>query len=593
MKILKVTINNILCIENIDYVFGDTGLVLIDGINHDDTRSNGAGKTSLFNAISFGIFEKIPRNITKTEILRRGTKSGYSEVTLQVNNDIFVVRRERPNNVIFTKNDIRLNVEQAEFEKLIGMSYAQFLITMYAAQDSNERFVSLNDSSKKDFILTLMRLERFSTYHDTAKSKVTAIEANISKIEKVVATDCATIAALQSTLIDETKLQDVIAWNTNKINALQEELLPLSLIQKPDVSSFLALEEKIKIKRAEFADIKAQRNLYQRQLDALSRELRQPIMDIGGAPIECPSCRAALNMVDRQLFTTDDIDAQNTARHSACQLRSSVIASEIEFVKEQINDATIALQKSIDIDALEVKIQERKRSESAQYDASQSQIRVLNTTISTLQSEIQQAETQLQSQQARRQKIMALQQQQLQYATDLSVLQQNLGLMHNVCTVFSPTGAPAYVMDTIVDAFNDQVNDFIGAIWSNASYKILTHKVTSANKVSTKFSEVLTMSGSECSLGSLSGGEFRALSLAVDFTICAVVERYFGQSINPLILDEPFNGLDAVGRELVVNLLEKMAINKQVIVVDHAGESKSMFDKVVVVEKRNGIATIA
>jgi DNA repair exonuclease SbcCD ATPase subunit len=62
--------------------------------------------------------------------------------------------------------------------------------------------------------------------------------------------------------------------------------------------------------------------------------------------------------------------------------------------------------------------------------------------------------------------------------------------------------------------------------------------------------------------------------------------------LNPVIMDEPFEGLDATGREIVIELLNKLSMSRQIWVIDHMSESKSMFSTIVRIEKRNGISTI-
>ncbi len=107
-----------------------------------------------------------------------------------------------------------------------------------------------------------------------------------------------------------------------------------------------------------------------------------------------------------------------------------------------------------------------------------------------------------------------------------------------------------------------------------------------------KFSEKLVIAGRDTSIGSLSGGEFRCLSIALDFTIIDVMETMFGASLNPIVLDEPFEGLDASNRERVIGMLNHLSTNRQIIVVDHASEAKSMFSDIIRVVKRNGISKI-
>jgi len=159
-------------------------------------------------------------------------------------------------------------------------------------------------------------------------------------------------------------------------------------------------------------------------------------------------------------------------------------------------------------------------------------------------------------------------------------------------SIYSPTGAPAYVLDSIVDSFNDTVIKYIELVWPTASYSLNSYKQTSKGDVVAKFSESLIMDGIDVSIGSLSGGELRALSLCVDFTVVEILQKNFGISINPIILDEPFDGLDASGKEVVIELLEKLSRDRSIIVIDHGSEAKAMFSKTIMVEKRGGISSL-
>ena len=116
MKIISVKINNILSIEDAYVEFDDNGLMLVQGWNHDVGRANGAGKTAIFNAITFALFDKLPRKVTATEILRRGSKTGSVVVTVEVGGDRYVVRRSRPKGVTYEKGGEQLTVTQAGWE---------------------------------------------------------------------------------------------------------------------------------------------------------------------------------------------------------------------------------------------------------------------------------------------------------------------------------------------------------------------------------------------------------------------------------------------------------------------------------------------
>src|SRR5690606_3713338 len=123
-----------------------------------------------------------------------------------------------------------------------------------------------------------------------------------------------------------------------------------------------------------------------------------------------------------------------------------------------------------------------------------------------------------------------------------------------ISAAVSPTGAPAYVMDSVIDVFNDRVLEYVGMLWPNASYSLRSFKENKSGDVKAKFSERLVIAGSETSIGSLCGGEFRCLSLAIDFAVIDVIESMFGISMNPIIMDEPFGALDSSNRERAIDM---------------------------------------
>ena len=76
MQIVSLDIENILSIEKASVSFEETGLVLVEGWNYDAERANGAGKSAIFNCISFALFDKLPRKMQITTLCL------YSELLL-------------------------------------------------------------------------------------------------------------------------------------------------------------------------------------------------------------------------------------------------------------------------------------------------------------------------------------------------------------------------------------------------------------------------------------------------------------------------------------------------------------------------------
>jgi exonuclease SbcC len=586
MKLIKVDINNILSIENAEVIFGDTGLVLVEGHDYDTGRANGAGKSAIFNAISFALYDRIPRRITKSEIVRKGAKDGSCCVTLGVDDRVFKVKRSRPTLVEFFIDDVKVDMTQEEFESKIGLNYDQFVLTMYNPQDSNERFLTLNDSDKKNFLLKIMNLNKFNSAKDTVSEKIKDLSQQRLMILSKIETYKSNIKIYKESLIDPTVVQLSIDQINRDIAAYNKAIKELEKVLEPDLSKYAETESKIQQKIISFATANANRSDELKKYRTLEANLKP--FDPRKPDASCPVCRVELNIQGKTLAKVDDIEALKL-QHNAHQ---EEIKSEMLIVKQNIDKYDTILSKQDEVNALVNKIKNKKQEEYRDYRDAQSSIFEYKNSISIKNSQLGALNSQLDKNNDIKDKIQEIVNNTKNLNDKLEGVDLELSILGAVDSIFDSTGAPAYIIDCIIDLINEAASSNICDIWSNASYTIKTYKENKDKTVKAKISESLVIDGSERSIGSLSGGEFRALSLLLDFAIIDVLGSQYNVNINPIILDEPFDGLDNLGRELIIDLLSKISQTRQIWVVDHASEAKSLFNQVVKVEKRNGISNI-
>ena len=88
MKINKIKINNFYSFHDVELKFDDySGLVLIEGKNKDTGGSNGSGKSSLIEAVVWGLFGKTVRNSTEEAMINFTNKKNCT-VELIINGNI-------------------------------------------------------------------------------------------------------------------------------------------------------------------------------------------------------------------------------------------------------------------------------------------------------------------------------------------------------------------------------------------------------------------------------------------------------------------------------------------------------------------------
>lgn len=573
MKILSAKINNILSIEDAYVEFDDSGLMLVQGWNHDVGRANGAGKTAIFNAITYALYDKIPRRITATEILRRGSKSGYVEVRVLCKGDEYLVRRSRPKGVNFSRGGANLSITQEGFEQILGLNYNQFTISMYAAQGNSSRFLSINDSDKKQFLLQLLNLEEFSLCRSAADKKVVILESELLTLQSRLDSVKSKIDAYGESLVDESVINNSIAVGSKYVVDMTTSLLPFQAISKPDLTKYQKLDDDISIKKTEFTRVKARREMLHEQYRKIQNKIKPFEADT-----TCSECGSSLD--------TSAAEAQHGKLLNSCEI-------ELVGIKAEIDQCDSALLKEKSVSDLQIKLRDKKREESREYEIASSAIMDLQAKINLKQQELKQLNLKLQNNLELTNKIKDLSNLCEQIVNNRAHILREIELYKTVSAIYSPTGAQAYILDSVIESFNECVVEYVNVLWSNLTYELKSYKENVKGDITAKFSEHLIMDGKQVSIGSLSGGEFRALSLCVDFALMDVMERQFGIPMSPVILDEPYDGLDASGKGLITELLETFADRRQVVVVDHSSEINSMFSKVIKVDKRNGVSTVS
>lgn len=576
MRVLSLEIENILSVETAAITFEDSGLVLVEGWNYDTGRANGAGKTAIFNCLAFALYDKIPRKITASEILRRGSKTGSSTVTVLCGEDRWTAKRSRPKGVEFSKNGVKQDITQEEFVSYIRLSYEQFLLTIYVPQVNSGqscRFLATPDTNKKEFILQLLNLDTFKACKAELDNLIKAHQATVDFESNKVQTNRSRIEAYKESLIDTASLRLSIKDLQSSLIALEEEIKPNLEIVRPDMSKYLKLEDDIKNKQTEISKAEVQRSFFH----AAYREADFTIGEYDPTQ-QCSECGTS----------SDNKEAR--IAHAKHQEKAKQRIAEL---KKQIDDCDLIISKKQDVANLSHKVRDKKTKESADYQSAQIRISELKALVRAKTSQIENLTLQLETSNGLDMKILLLKKTNDRCIGIIDSNKKTLELYKVLSAVYSPTGAQAYVLDSVVDSFNEVIQKYIDIMSPNMSYTLNSFKENAKGDVVAKFSETLTKGGTEVSVGSLSGGEEKGLSLCVDFALLEVLETQFGMTLNPIILDEPFDGLDAAGREIVIDLLETLARNRQIFVVDHASEAKALFTKSIRIELRNEISVIS
>jgi DNA repair exonuclease SbcCD ATPase subunit len=141
-----------------------------------------------------------------------------------------------------------------------------------------------------------------------------------------------------------------------------------------------------------------------------------------------------------------------------------------------------------------------------------------------------------------------------------------------------------------------QTNDILGKVANvrHVTIDFETEKeAASSGNVVARITPVMYIGGRKVSFDAgISGGMQTAVELAVDLAVGNVVSCRRNTYPNFLILDESLHGLGGVAKESCIEMLQSVAGDRLVLVVDHSTEFCNLFNQVIEVEQTEGISRI-
>ena len=224
-------------------------LTLVLGNNVDlggDGSRNGTGKTTLINALSYGLYGKSLTNIKQNNLINKTNGKGMM-VTVDFTyngNDYRIERGRSPNVFHFLRdgmelgdNDVEnagqgeMRMTQFEVENVIGLSHSMFK-HIVALNTYTEPFLSLRASDQRELIEELLGITELSRKADTLKEISKNTKEQIREEEYTLKAAEDTNARILKSIKDIERRQKV--W-TNKqqtdLEALETELSSLSHLE--------------------------------------------------------------------------------------------------------------------------------------------------------------------------------------------------------------------------------------------------------------------------------------------------------------------------------------------------------------------------
>lgn len=187
--VVKIQATNFLSWKSLTFDITN-GITLIDGWNEDDQTSEGSGKSAVCNALSWGLYGKIPKDVNIDDVIKHGEKSCDIEIWFESGH---VVKRSRkPNELMLLEYDGEnfkakkgkdVRETQQMIEEFIGLSFDAFCQSVYFAQNNDKKFISANQEDRGKILSEIQDLQLFDKARKEAMALLKIENENLIKMK--------------------------------------------------------------------------------------------------------------------------------------------------------------------------------------------------------------------------------------------------------------------------------------------------------------------------------------------------------------------------------------------------------------------------
>jgi len=604
----SVTIENFLSILEGGLNLKDRGLLLIEGENEEDPSadSNGAGKSSVADAVCWVLYGVTARGVSGDEVINNRVNRGCRVILkAQTDGDEYLIARHRKhkthkNRLRISKNgkDITLGTDkltQVLLEQIIGCTLDVFQAAIYAGQEQMPDLPGMTDKHLKLIVEESSGITILEKAYSLARKQAnelgnivdcahTATERNKEALNELNDQMRELEACRDDWLESQAKKQAVLRAEMTAHISTAKDLK--GKVSKLTVEALIAKREavckridEIDSIKPDDSDLRAAQiavNMQEGEIQSINRLIdgnRETVKDsqnLVGRP--CENCRKPYTKADISgvvKVAKDKIKNQERLQHKHLTLLNQLVSerdvARKGFEKAQEGASTTALCSQVG------KINQGLHL----LETEQSNIRAHVDSAQALRSRLRESESEsnpfiaaVQSLKDRQKKSKA------EIKKDSAKLKANRVLWEDhkgAALLFSPAGMRGEILDSVTPFLNEQTGHYLGVLSDgNITAEWKTIGEIASGEAREKFHIAVENSKGAKSFGGLSGGERRKVRIATAMALQDLVASRAHKPIKLFIADEVDDALDAAGLERLMTILEdKAAAVGSTLIISH------------------------
>ena len=563
----KISWKNFLSTGNqnteIDFLKNKTNLII---------GSNGSGKSTILDALTFSLFGKAFRKINKSQLINNvNEKDCVVSIYFSIGNiDWKIIRGIKPNIFKIYKNDKLLdqlnssNDQQKWLEQnILKMNYKSFTQIVILGSSDFVPFMQLSTPQRREVIEDLLDIKVFSQMNFICKENI-----------KLLRSDFTTLDLKKKSFEDKIKMQenfilDIKNRDEKKISE-KKNIIKLSSLE---INELIESNNKLIDTNNKFE------NNTKKYLNTDGRI--QKLLDL----------RGKISQKKENSYSTYDFFVNNSVCPTCTQnideeFRINKVG-ELKSILKELNEGYDELKNLIEI---EKKNQEIFFKLKEKISKNLNEISKNNTKISLLQKQIQNYEQEIQTSADR------LQDENIEYVklkefnnnlnkinSDLLNNKEKIKYYEYIHNLLKDNGIKVKIIEKYLPLINKEVNKYLQMMdfYINFSFDAEFNE-----SIHSPIHEDFTYS-------SFSEGEKTRINLALIFAWREVAKFKNSVNTNLLIMDEVFDSsLDGFGTDDFLKIIKYSIKNNNIFVISHKENLYDQFERVIKFEKYKGFSNI-
>ena len=547
--------------SEIDFQKNSTNLII---------GTNGAGKSTVLDALTFVLFNKPFRKINKPQLINTtNEKDCLVEIEFSVNARDYLVRRGIKPNVfdievngkqLHKESDDRINQKILE-ETILKVNYKSFTQIVILGSSTFVPFMQLTTANRREVIEDLLDIRIFSAMNVLIKERIRGKKEEIKSLELKKET-LKDKMKMQKSFIEELENRGNANINANqrKISDLDDEVgiyMTENNVIEQNIFKYIKEQEEVAGAAEKLGKLNNLKGKISQKVSTITKEHK-----FFSENTVCPTCTQT---IEEEFRLNRITDAQNKAKE--LQKGFQELEETMKFEQERERQF-IALSKEI------TKLNHEISQNNTRISLNQRQIR-------DLESEVQTLTEQLKNRNTENEKLEEFRENLQKTFDDLSTKKDEMVHYDFAYSLLKDDGVKTKIIKKYLPFINQQVNRYLQMM----DFYINFHLDEEFNE------SIKSPIHEDFSYSSFSEGEKARIDLSLIFAWREVARIKNSVNCNILLFDEVFDSsLDGFGADEFMKIIRYVIKDTNIFVISHKDGLQDKFESVLRFEKKSGFS---